>query len=420
MIEYPPKGSRLGAWAWVFGWSAFIFAIIPFARAIQRISNQWLGEGSLRWISLAVLTVSTAVALYRGVRIFRGRAWLRATAIAGAGAVFWGMAFVGLDSPAEATHFVLYSVLGVLCFRAFAIDGRDGLVYLHAFLAGLLVSVVDESLQWFSPGRYWDLRDVAHNAAAVACVLTALALGFRPPYLRGPIQPKSIRRAAALAASATVLLALCFSNTPQMARRLTSRIPALEPLFDNTHPMTEYGFCYREADGGRFYSRFDPESLRLADTLRGPDVGLLLAEAAQSGFPTNRRMVLAAARDAFLFEALQRLERRNHYWGVLPKYRSDPDNYSFHATIAWRENQFLERYLPRTLEAAGQRWTDETKESLATHIRADPYTSPVGRHLVCAVTLTDVWLIAAGALALCAGFWRMSDRLATGRSHRAG
>lgn len=388
------------------GWSALIYATIPFARAMLRWTELHGGAGSLRWLSIALIGLAASWAIRRILGQLRRLPWPRIAVVILATAVFIYLAFEMMDTPAEAVHFVEYGVLGLLAFRAFAMRGRDPLVYLNAALACALVSTVDEALQWMTPGRYWDVRDLSHNALAAALMLVAIAGGFRPAYIRLPIARASARTAAALTAALAVLLGVCAANTPVAAARWAERIPALAFLLDNEHAMSEYGYRYDEPDIGRFYSRFDAETVRAIDAARAAEVGPILHHYAVVDSFTNFLRVYTPARDPFAHEAMVRLNRRNHYFGVLPKYRYEPDWYAFHVTVAWHENQILERYFSNTLAAAGQYWTDELKEALAEHVQDRRYTSPVSRHLIHRVSLRQVWLMIGVVLLGCAAVWR--------------
>lgn len=412
MIDQPPQGRPATAWALALAWIAGILAAIPYARDLQRAFDSTLGSGSLRWLSIAAVGSAAAWAALKIWRSIRRLSRARAIAVLAGAATLIYLAVATLDTAAEAVHFVLFGILALLVFRAFAIRGRGSILYLNTLLVCLLASITDEALQWFMPGRYWDFNDILRNALASAWVIAVFAVGFRPGYATGIGSPPMIRTAALLTALCAILLALCFTNTPAFAQRLVAHFPVLTDLFDNDHPMAEYGYCHRLSHEVHFRSRFGLDELRSHDAMRATDAGPILAEAAASGFPTNRRMVIAAATDPFLFEALNHLERRNHYFGVLPKYRFDPNGYTFHATVAWRENEILEAVFPRTLDAAGQRWTDELKEALAEHVQPGRYTSPIGRHLICRVRLPHIWAATVSVIGACAVLWVLAPRIA--------
>lgn len=411
MVEEPPRGQVLTAWALFVGWAALIYASIPFARGILQWTELHGGAGSMRWLSIALIGLAAAWAIRRILRRLRHLRWPRIALVVFVAAVFVYLAFEMMDTPAEALHFVEYGVLGLLAFRAFAMRGRDPLVYLNAALACALVSTIDEAVQWMTPGRYWDVRDLSNNSLAAALVLVAVAGGFRPAYIRLPIARESARMTAALAAVLALLLGVCAANTPVAAARLAERIPALTFLLNNEHAMSEYGYRYEEPDIGRFYSRFDADTVRAIDSARAAEVGAILHYYTVADSFTNFLRVYTPARDPFAHEAMVRLNRRNHYFGVLPKYRDEPYWYAFHVTIAWRENQILERYFSNTLAAAGQYWTHELKEALAEHVQDRRYTSPVSRHLIHRVSLPQVWLLIGVIWLGCAAVWRASGNM---------
>jgi VanZ family protein len=408
MIEQPPRGRIAVAWAWVVAWSLLIWTSVPFARAILRWTDRHLGADALRWLSIGIIGLAACWAARRIYRRARTMPRRRIALVAVITGLFIYAALASMESPAEAVHFVEYGALGLLVFRALAFRARDPLVYLNAALICALIGVIDESLQWLTPGRYWDARDLAHNSFAAVLALAALAGGLRPPYIRPPIAQSSARVSAALTATLALLLGLCASNTPAATVRWAERFPALAFLLDKEHAMSEYGFRFDDPDIGRFYTRFDRDAVRALDAERAGEVGSIIRQyVAQDKYDDFLRYY-TPTRDPFAHEAMVRLYRRNHYFGVLPKYRDEPHWYAFHVTVAWRENQILERYFSNTLEAAGQRWTDELKDALAEHVQDTPYVSPASKHLIHRVSLQQIWAAVLLALAGAAVVWARS------------
>ena len=60
----------------------------------------------------------------------------------------------------EAVHYVQYGTLSILLFRAFSHRVRDYSIYGAVILTGTLAGMVAETIQWLTPGRVFDLRDV--------------------------------------------------------------------------------------------------------------------------------------------------------------------------------------------------------------------------------------------------------------------
>ncbi len=65
--------------------------------------------------------------------------------------------------PEEKIHFVEYSILSSLIFRALRFDHPESTSYLFALMLTGLLGWIDEGIQYLTPGRYYDLRDVAFN-----------------------------------------------------------------------------------------------------------------------------------------------------------------------------------------------------------------------------------------------------------------
>jgi hypothetical protein len=158
--------------------TAAILAFVPLAGAIQKLARARFGEQGLRWGMAALVAVAAAVV----VGLLRRRSALSRTRLAGAllvpaAAVVW---MVKLDVVAEAFHLVEYGLLGVLAFRALACHLRGLRAYAAAAALTALVGTCDELVQWLTPGRYWDLRDVGLNAAGGVLAQLWIAV-LRPP-----------------------------------------------------------------------------------------------------------------------------------------------------------------------------------------------------------------------------------------------
>lgn len=64
-------------------------------------------------------------------------------------------------------HFVLFAVLGFLCFAAFSADLPPRRAFPAALILGVARAVLDEVHQAFVPGRSCELRDVCIDSAGV-------------------------------------------------------------------------------------------------------------------------------------------------------------------------------------------------------------------------------------------------------------
>lgn len=394
MFQSPPREGLVRSWLLVGAGTVLIYSAIPVAR-------RWLGwlesHGArelVRWGALVIIVLAAALAVFYLYQRLRQLTWPRLFWMTGVVGVFGYFLAVKMKTPGEALHFVEYGLLGLLALRALSHHLRDGLVYVCAFLLCLLVGTVDEILQWLTPGRVWDIRDVLHNGVAAALAQLVVAGGLRPPFIRGFGRPRSVRWFCALSAALLVLLGCCASNTPVAMNWYSSRIPLLGFLRHQDHPMSEYGFRYDIPDIGRFYSRFRLDDLAWMDQQRGEEAGRIIDHYWSSDTYSNFLQRYTPATDPFVHEANVHLYRRTHYWGVSYKHRDTPANYRRHITIAVRENQILERYFPRTLAASGRAWPDEQLQEMWPHVNTNRlYKSEVSRHLITQVSEKQIWHI---------------------------
>jgi hypothetical protein len=120
------------------------------------------------------------------VLVGRHRPRWREVAVLGTFAAAYGVAVkFFLFQPEEALHFIQYGLVGGLFFAALVerrrhLDAsswlaRPALPAVLAFLLTLAAGWTDEIIQYFLPNRYYDLRDVAFNAAAGALAIAGTA-----------------------------------------------------------------------------------------------------------------------------------------------------------------------------------------------------------------------------------------------------
>lgn len=122
-------------------------------------------------------------------------------------ALTYGLLFLLLHTPEEAMHFVEYGAVAVLFYQALAERHRSATIYgaqpwlpirvptVGALLLTVAAGWLDEGIQHLLPERYYDLRDVALNAAAGALALIAVA-GRERARLRDRVQEQSTENPA--------------------------------------------------------------------------------------------------------------------------------------------------------------------------------------------------------------------------------
>ncbi len=361
-------------------WTALLFATVPLVRTVQR----WLSErGWDRWITVSVMTVLVLLVTVAVLRLLARRphpgtadvAWL---AVVAAVAIGWAWRLRG--RPEEAVHLVEYGILCWLIYRAIRPAEPDVAVLLSAALLGTLTGTVDEIIQWITPERYWDFRDVGLNAGA--CGLGAL-VAWRLD--EGPWQPPqigSVRMALRLAAALVILIALCLANTPNRVAWYAARIPGLGFLAHPANEMAEYGHFHRLSGVGKFKSRMTMDELVEQDRRRASEAAEIIDRFPDAAYNTFHRDHQGFA-DPLTYEARIHLFGRNYNAKLARQRADDPDELKLRSTLAYRENQILEQAFTNTLRRSGKTLEPEVRRELeALHDPDWPFISRAGTHLI--------------------------------------
>jgi hypothetical protein len=402
-MDRPPREKPWQSWTWVVLWTLIIFISIPLARKIQAVvAGRW-GRDAFAWFTVSCILLATLGAVRYALRHRRriggaGLAWLAACS---AGYLYY--AYVLRAVPEETLHFLQYGMLGYLVFRALSHNIRDVAIYFNAAAACALIGALDEVIQWITPQRYFDWRDVKLNAVSGALMQVALALGFRPAFIAGPIAPGSIRLLCKLLAALALLLGFCLSNTPPRVEQYARRFEPLRFLSQNDS-MTEYGYLHRDPEIGRFYSRLTQARLAAENEQRGEQVADLLDQ-----FPDSRYSdfldVWTAGVDPFAHEARVHIYRRDRHLDRAWEVHHDPAAFRANLTVAWREQRILEKYFGRALAHSRFRLSPGRRELLQEqNLPAVPYTSPVSSQIIVGIREWQIWGGIGGLLVLL-GLW---------------
>ena len=377
------------SWLYVAAASLIIFSTVPFARAIQSVVSEVLGTSFFLFFVAAAALFATILA----IRAMRRRAiprsaylWLVATV-----AAFGGYTYQLRNNPVEALHFVQFGLLSLLVYRALIHRVRDHGVYFIAILVVAIIGIIDEWIQWITPSRYWDIRDVRINLYAGAIIQFVIAMGLRPRLVSGWPAAGTLRAVSRLAAIGLLMLALSYSNTPERISAYTSRLPFLEFLMKNKNTMAEYGYLYEDDDIGRFRSRFSLDELEGLDRRRGIELAGILDEYISEESYGQFLEAYSVPRDAYVHEAGVHLFRRNRYHD---RAESEEARRGHHYNIAFRENWILEKYFATGLRHSTHFWTPETRDRVEE--RADKgtvYESPVSRGLITGISERALMLI---------------------------
>lgn len=394
-FKLPEPDQRRNSWLLVLLFSLLIFCTIPLARMIQGMFEAWLGRRAY-FVAAAIMGIFIAIVVgayifrRRKRRILRRLGWM-ALLLGGATWVIRNQ----LQTPAEAIHFFQYGILSFLLFRAWSHHVTDRLIYPIAFMSLLVIASLDEFLQWMMPGRYWDFRDIRLNAMAGLFIQGIIALVINPSGIQIRVQPASVR----LLCKVSLLTLLCFgaaiSNTPARVDIYATRIPFMRFLHNNQSVMTEYGFRHRDPQIGIFYSRLPMSELIRLDRERGAEVGEVVRRYRSLVDYREFLSLFSASTDPLLHEFRVHLYRRDHYLSTAGKHlETDPARFVHHLTVAYRENQLLEKYFTTALVASGMVWSRETLALASGSADLDvPYTSPVSDHLVTMTTELELWII---------------------------
>jgi VanZ family protein len=387
------------AWLWVALCVLAIFLVVPMARAIQRfVSANW-GRSLFGYAVLAAVAAAFLVLLF--ILIFRlnvrspaSYIWL--TAVAGLYVYFTLKLW---RAPEEAVHFLEYGLLGFFLFRALSLTIEDKSIYPTAFLISALVGTFDELLQWVTPDRYWDFRDVALNALAAGLFQIAVWKGIKPRIVSEKIGPRSVRRVSILAAALVIILGLCASNTPQRVVGYVKRFPFLSFLL-KAEPMYEFTRKHADPEIGVFYSRLTLEGLKNQDTGMSDEWARVLREWKDKDYSLFLS-TYSPLMHAFMYEMRIHIFRRDRRLVEAGKAKKEKDRQQ-NLFIAWKENLILEKYFGLTLEKSSYRWDRDQKAEIEGWIDKDrPYRSPVsaGRFQVKEAILWAGILVLLAALA---------------------
>lgn len=412
MFDQVTKEREALSWSYVLLWSGLIFATVPFVRyGVNFVRGQW-GSWVFTYAVAVFVVLATAAALYS-----TRRRWSLASCMClfGLAGILISLTF-GLagGSAEEAVHYVQYGILSLLLFRAFSHRVRDYSIYAAVAITGTFVGMIDETVQWLTPGRYFDLRDIWLNFTAVALVQVGLAVGVRPKIISGLPGRESLRRLCYLGAVTLGYLGLCLQNTPDRIAWYSANVPGLEFIDPNRSIMAEYGYLHGDSDNGFFRSRLKIEDLRRSATDRAEESRRILDNYRTRESYKKFLKIYSPLTDPFLHEAKVHLVRRDaHLKRAMNSEETDEQARHF-ATAYW-ENRILQDYFGEVLLGSSYEWSAEQEAEVKEGADiAEPYDSWVSQHLIVAFSRLQIAILfscAVGALL----FGACSVRRATGQ-----
>ena len=382
MFEHAPLERPWVSWLYVVLWSLVIFVTIPLARSLQQFVYKAWGRQVFTYAVIVVIVFALAVAI---IYLYRKRTpfswsylWLLAVAI-----IFFGYTVkLGKKSPEEAIHFIQYGFLGILVFRALAHRLHDSSIYFAATIVCAIIGTIDEVIQWLTPRRYWGIEDVWLNFFAALSVQVAIWKGMRPHHISGRPSLNNIQFLCRLAIVAVVLFGICLLNTPSRMIWCAERVPGLTFPKKNESMMQEYGYLIEDPDIGIFRSRLSPKKLKAADRERSVAAARILDQFQDRAAYSRFLAIYTPISDPFLHEARVHLFRRDVHYLKGMDVRDDPEEMSGYLTIAFHENQILEKYFTHTLHRSAYVWSPDQVALCQEHLLSDRiYESSVSRGL---------------------------------------
>ena len=383
MIKCPTKEKQWLSWLYVAIWTLCVFSVIPMARLIQKYVYQTWGRELFTYGVISVTMIALAVSI---IYVYRLRLNSRTSyfwLIAVAGIIFAYTLALGKQQPEESVHFILFGVLGVLVYRALTHRLKDFSIFLAGAIICSCIGIIDEFIQWMTPRRLWDLRDIGLNLFSSALVQVAIAKGLRPAFILQGISRESLRFMCSLAITAVVLLGGSLLMTPPRIVWISERIGFLEFLKHNDSVMLEYGYRYEDPEAGVFRSRFMSHELIQIDRIRAVEAAKILNKFQDEKLYSLFLGSYTPITDPFVHEARVHLFRRDRYFDNALKLGDNSKWYAAGLTIALRENLIMKKYFYNTLKHSNYIWTDEQSALAWQHfLQDDFYDSPVSRDLI--------------------------------------
>lgn len=379
MRNHHDQSAEIRAWISATSWVLLIFATVPVIRKVQEWIAAHAGSQIFGYATvIAVIggAVVGVVLLHRRPAALEWRQvlWLASvTALA----LWWAR---GLWScPEEAVHLVEYGVLGLLLAHALKFRVRSWVVYPAAALLGTLVGCLDEFVQWLTPRRYFDFRDIWINAGACSLAVIALAKGLPPLSPRTTPTNRDLRILSRLATVLVALLTLFLAATPARIGTIDSYLPW--SVFDHEDVIVEYGRRHEVTAIGIFFSRFTLWELTELDKKIEPEIAAILA-AHRNKYGEFLR-THHPGRSPFAYEARVHFFSRRRNIKLANEKSDNPDLYRRHMSIAQGEDRIIREFFPMTESLAGYELPKELRIKMeASALPGFEFKSKVAEHLI--------------------------------------
>jgi len=368
------------SWLWVVLCFVSILVIVPVANTFQRFVSDNFGSEAFIYFVLFALAIAFVFIIYLLIYKLKIRSLTN---------YVWLFTVTGLyiysilklrNAPAEAVHLLEYGLLGFFLFKALIHHVRDKSLYFTASFFALLIGTFDEILQWITPQRMWDFRDVGLNALSGGLFQLGIWKVVKPKIISDKINANSIRILTSVFAICLVILGLCASNTPKRVASYTKLLPWLSFL-RKEEPMSEFGYKFGDPEIGVFYSRLRLGELEKIDKQKGEEYAHTLNDSANMSYEQFLREYNPIS-NPFLHELRIHIFRRDTYFDKGNK-TSDINEKKELYFIAYKENLILEKYFTRSVGKSAYSWGENKIKALESLIdKSKPYKSPVSANLI--------------------------------------
>ena len=179
MLDRPPREPEWLSWLFVALWALIIFLTVPFARDLVDFLRS-IGDLNILTYSVSIFIVIASILTVVSIAKRPSARTLDFVFLIGITGIFVYLTFrVGARRPAEVLHYLEYGLLGIFIYRAFSHRIRDYSIFVAVLITGTIVGVLDETIQWLTPRRYFTFEDIVLNLTALVLVQAALAIGVR-------------------------------------------------------------------------------------------------------------------------------------------------------------------------------------------------------------------------------------------------
>ncbi len=373
------RSGELKAWFGATSWRLLIFATIPVIRKVQEWVAAHAGSQVFGYATVTALIGGAGLAGFLLHRRSSPLEWQRVLWLAAVTtiAIWWAGRL--WSRPEEAVHLVEYGVLALFLAHALGFRIRSWVVYPAAALLGAAVGCFDEFVQWLTPRRYFDFRDIWINAGACSLAVIALAKGLPPLVPRSAPSLRDLRLLTRLAAALVALLTLFLAATPARIGTIDAYLPW--SVVDHEDVIVEYGHRHEVPGIGTFFSRLTLSEL--SDLDLNIDSEIIADLAAHRKRYGQFLRTHNPGHTPFAYEARVHFFSRSRNINLAHENSDDPGLYRRHMSIAQGEDRIISSFFPVTENLAGYELPKKRRITMEAAALPDfKFESKVAAHLI--------------------------------------